>query len=141
MINLYRLYSMAQTPKLNSEIIARYHFIRKNGGYIVGENALGAIRQARRVYQAQQLGITVSWDSDDCFTIGDQGDFISDEEFEKGLNSGRYEVRVLRAELNDRVINSLGGIITDFRCKDWREQELMFEYEILADAFRNYYRG
>lgn len=122
---------------LSASVYEKYRFIKEHCGYIVGESAIGALRTAKAAQAAEAMGFTVSWDYDDCFRIGNQGDFISDEAFQRGLNSGRYEVLVARVEdYQGHTLASLGGIIVDWRDRDSAEDyKESIELELLAEAW------
>jgi hypothetical protein len=120
---------------LSESILEKYRFARENCGCIVGENAKSALNIAREVDQAESLGLEVSWDFDQHFSIGDQGDYISDEEFRTGLNSGRFAVLCGFVEdYSGQTLVSLGGVIVDYRSDSWRDYLKSFEYELLSEA-------
>jgi hypothetical protein len=113
-----------------------YKEIKRNMNcFIVGQTASRALELTRAVLLAKELGLQVEWDCDDWFTLGDQGDYISDEQFECGLTSGRYEVLVGRVEgYNGSILAALGSVLVDYNQNDWQEYLEGFEAELLAEA-------
>lgn len=114
-----------------------YQHMRKNGGYVVGENAIGALRIAKGAAMAEDIGLSVTWEIEQ----GDWMDYAGDpeEEYREKFKSGQWEV--WQAYIQDDAKNclaSLGGIILSRSSDDYK---LCVEYELLAEAWDTIKRG
>ena len=94
----------------DSSLVSSFRFFRKHAGYIVGENAKGALQLARAEALATQLNWACTWEGDDDpdYSFVD----MWGEKYRKEFNSRSHEcfVAILRDE-NRKVVASLGGII------------------------------
>jgi hypothetical protein len=122
------------TPKL----IEAFKEVQKIGmGYIVGEKAKSDLRTARGVVHAREFGLEVEWHHDDMFEVGDQGDWISDADWIKGQNEGRYDVLIgMVKDHKGHTLAALGGVTVDYWVKQysWKDYIKGFELELLAEA-------
>jgi len=129
---------------MNTATKEYYLEARKIGvAYIVGENAKNCLLLARKAAVAEkEIGLEVTWEYDEFFSLGDQGDFISDAEYLAGIESGRFDSLCARVDgYNGEILSSLGGIIIDYRQPDWRAYKRSFELELLSEAYDNLLSG
>lgn len=114
-----------------------YQFMRKNGGYVVGENAIGALRIARAAAMAEDIGLEVKWESEP----GDWMDFAGDpeEEYRRKFENGEWRCCVAYVQDDaGNTLASLGGIVLTNHSNDY---EQCVEYELLAEAWETIKRG
>lgn len=122
---------------MSQQLKAIYSHMRKHSGYVVGENALGALRIAQEAYRALDIGLSVTWEheSEDWMTFAGE----PEEEYRAKFKSGEWECfyAFVKDEAGN-ILASLGGIVLGRGSSDYK---LVCEYELLAEAFGAIKRG
>ncbi len=73
---------------MNATIRSAYSFFRKHAGYIVGENAKGALQLAKAEVWAEANGYRYAWRHDDDVDLGDHEYWCNDaKRFKAGYDS------------------------------------------------------
>lgn len=119
---------------MSKQLLATYRECRENQTcYIVGQNALGCLKQARRVILARTVGLEVRFEPEQGYWMDYVGDIGSAKTWERRFESGTHEVLFAYVESSGEVLSSLGGIVVSCDA-DGREYLKAIELELLDEA-------
>jgi hypothetical protein len=127
---------------VNKELKKTYQECRENQScYIVGENASGALKQARLVEVAREIGLEVKFEHEDGYWLDYVGDVEPMKRWEKRFQDGTHEVLFAYVKCDgDEILASLGGIV--IRCDQSGQDYLhAIELELLAEAAQTLKQG
>lgn len=120
---------------MNKQILSIYRECRKNQTcYVVGENAMGCLKQARAVKTAREIGLEVKFEHEQGYWMDYVGDIDSPKTWGKRFESGSHEVLFGYVEDScGNVLASLGGIVISCD-SNGREYLHAIELELLHEA-------
>lgn len=122
-----------------SNIAKLYRECRDLCGWIVGKRAIGALQQAKAVAVALDASLEVTWESEQdsgLWDYGNVGDWITEDAWKRGVESGRYEVLCALIKTDcGQVLASVGGCIVDNRDSKARAEYMRgTELDLLSEA-------
>jgi len=125
---------------INKDLISAYRFFRENDGYIVGLNAICALRSAkaeRKLQEGLSSGnLKLEWLPDDEYNPHDFDEEVAKKEIEL-IESGNYVAEgVVLSRLcptcgNWEVIDSLWGILHNSNPTDIRLYETQVAHSLI----------
>jgi hypothetical protein len=116
-----------------------YEFIRHHAGYVVGENAKGALRTAKLVEIAQNAELTVKWEFEQEYWNEFRDDGTTPKRWAQLIENGTIEVfhAYVEGPCGD-ILASLGGITLHVDDENGRR---LYEYQLLAEAAAELLKG
>lgn len=105
--------------------------------YVVGENALRSLRQARNVNLAREIGLKVEFEQEQDLWIDYVGDVESNKTWQRRFEAGTHEVLFgFVKDDSGNVLASLGGIVVSCD-QDGRDYLHAIELELLDEAMHS----
>lgn len=124
--------SLTKSYSWHRQVDRIYKHVRDNGGYIVGQRAMGALKIAKLAALAMECGLEVQWEYEQDDWMNYAGE--PESEYKRKFESGEWECFVAYVKADDgTILASLGGIILSMNDRD---AQLNYEYELLAEAIQ-----
>lgn len=116
------------------DLIQTYKECRANQTcYIVGENALRSLKQAKQVILARELGLEVKFEHEQNFWLDYIGDLDTAKTWSRRFEAGTHEVLQAYVSVDGECVASLGGIVVSCDA-DGRKYLHAIELELLDEA-------